>query len=221
MGKRKFFVNKLHHSSKRNYLKRMNNQKVKGMQIASKYGYDYWDGNRRYGYGGYKYIPGRWTSVAKKLIKNYSLNNNSHILDVGCGKAYLLYEIKLLLPKIKIYGFDISSYAIKKSKNIVRKNLFVHNAKNKFPYKDKKFDLVISLATLHNLSINELFSCIKEIERVAKKKYIMVESYNNFQELFNLQCWALTCKSFYSINDWNWIFKTNKYKGDFEFISFK
>lgn len=221
MGKRKFFVNKLHHSSKRNYLKRMNNQKVKGMQIASKYGYDYWDGNRRYGYGGYKYIPGRWTSVAKKLIKNYSLNNNSHILDVGCGKAYLLYEIKLLLPKIKIYGFDISSYAIKKSKNIVRKNLFVHNAKNKFPYKDKKFDLAISLATLHNLSINELFSCIKEIERVAKKKYIMVESYNNFQELFNLQCWALTCKSFYSINDWNWIFKTNKYKGDFEFISFK
>ena len=221
MGKRKFFVNKLHHSSKRNYLKRMNNQKVKGMQIASKYGYDYWDGNRRYGYGGYKYIPGRWTSVAKKLIKNYSLNNNSHILDVGCGKAYLLYEIKLLLPKIKIYGFDISSYAIKKSKNIVRKNLFVHNAKNKFPYKDKKFDLAISLATLHNLSINELFSCIKEIERVAKKKYIMVESYNNFQELFNLQCWALTCKSFYYINDWNWIFKTNKYKGDFEFISFK
>ena len=221
MGKRKFFVNKLHHSSKRNYLKRMNNQKVKGMQIASKYGYDYWDGNRRYGYGGYKYIPGRWTSVAKKLIKNYSLNNNSHIFDVGCGKAYLLYEIKLLLPKIKIYGFDISSYAIKKSKNIVRKNLFVHNAKNKFPYKDKKFDLAISLATLHNLSINELFSCIKEIERVAKKKYIMVESYNNFQELFNLQCWALTCKSFYSINDWNWIFKTNKYKGDFEFISFK
>ena len=221
MGKRKFFVNKLHHSSKRNYLKRMNNQKVKGMQIASKYGYDYWDGNRRYGYGGYKYIPGRWTSVAKKLIKNYSLNNNSHILDVGCGKAYLLYEIKLLLPKIKIYGFDISSYAIKKSKKIVRKNLFVHNAKNKFPYKDKKFDLAISLATLHNLSINELFSCIKEIERVAKKKYIMVESYNNFQELFNLQCWALTCKSFYSINDWNWIFKTNKYKGDFEFISFK
>ena len=221
MGKRKFFVNKLHHSSKRNYLKRMNNQKVKGMQIASKYGYDYWDGNRRYGYGGYKYIPGRWTSVAKKLIKNYSLNNNSHILDIGCGKAYLLYEIKLLLPKIKIYGFDISSYAIKKSKKIVRKNLFVHNAKNKFPYKDKKFDLAISLATLHNLSINELFSCIKEIERVAKKKYIMVESYNNFQELFNLQCWALTCKSFYSINDWNWIFKTNKYKGDFEFISFK
>ncbi len=221
MEKRKFFVSKLHHSSKRNYLKRMINQKVKGMNIASKYGYDYWDGKRPYGYGGYKYIPGRWRGVAKKLIKNYSLNNNSQILDVGCGKAFLLHEIKLILPDIKIYGFDISSYAISKSKNTVKKNLFVYNASKKFPFKNKKFDLAISLATLHNLNIDGLFSSIKEIERVAKKKYIMVESYNNYQELFNLQCWALTCRSFFSIKDWKWIFKTNKYKGDFEFICFK
>ena len=221
MEKRKFFVSKLHHSSKRNYLKRMINQKVKGMNIASKYGYDYWDGKRPYGYGGYKYIPGRWRGVAKKLIKNYSLNNNSQILDVGCGKAFLLHEIKLILPDIKIYGFDISSYAISKSKNTVKKNLFVYNASKKFPFKNKKFDLAISLATLHNLNIDGLFSSIREIERVAKKKYIMVESYNNYQELFNLQCWALTCRSFFSIKDWKWIFKTNKYKGDFEFICFK
>ena len=173
MEKRKFFVSKLHHSSKRNYLKRMINQKVKGMNIASKYGYDYWDGKRPYGYGGYKYIPGRWRGVAKKLIKNYSLNNNSQILDVGCGKAFLLHEIKLILPDIKIYGFDISSYAISKSKNTVKKNLFVYNASKKFPFKNKKFDLAISLATLHNLNIDGLFSSIKEIERVAKKKYIM------------------------------------------------
>ncbi len=221
MEKRRYFVNKLHHSSKRNYLDRMIKQKVKGMKIASKYGFDYWDGNRKYGYGGYKYIPGRWKDVAKKLIKTYSLNNNSRILDVGCGKAYLLYEIKLLLPKIKICGFDLSSYAISKAKNSIRKNLFVHNACNKFPFKNKEFDLVLTLATLHNLPIHCLFKSIKEIERVGKKKYIMVESYNNFQELFNLQCWALTCKSFFSIKDWKWIFKTNKYKGDYEFICFK
>ncbi len=221
MGNRKYFINKLHNSSKRNYLKRMMNQKVNGMKIASKYGYDYWDGERKYGYGGYKYIPGRWQEVAKKLITNYSLNNDSKILDVGCGKAYLLHEIKLLLPNIKIYGFDISGYAISKSKDTVKKNLFIHDANKKFPFKNKKFDLAISLATLHNLNINGLFSSIKEIERVAKKKYIMVESYNNYQELFNLQCWALTCKSFFSVKDWQWIFKTNKYKGDFEFICFK
>ena len=71
MGKRQYFVNKLHHSSKRNYLDRMIKQKVKGMKIASKYGFDYWDGNRKYGYGGYKFIPGRWTPIAQKLIKHF------------------------------------------------------------------------------------------------------------------------------------------------------
>ena len=74
----------------------MNNQKVHCMKVAKKYEFDYWDGNRKYGYGGYKYIPGRWTSVAKKIIKRYKLNNKSKILDIGCGKAFLLHEMKLI-----------------------------------------------------------------------------------------------------------------------------
>ena len=60
------FVTALHKATKRNYLKRMNDQKIKCMKVAKKYEYDYWDGKRKYGYGGYKYIPGRWTNVAKK-----------------------------------------------------------------------------------------------------------------------------------------------------------
>ena len=83
------FISKLHKSTKRNYLSRMINQKVKCMKIAKKYGKDYWDGDRKYGYGGYNYIPGRWKSVAKSLIRTYKLKKNSKILDVGCGKAFL------------------------------------------------------------------------------------------------------------------------------------
>ena len=85
-----------------------------------KYAYNYWDGNRKFGYGGYKYIPGRWQPVAKKLIKDFKLTNNSRILDIGCGKGYLLYELKLLLPKIKIIGIDISNYAIKNAKKEIK-----------------------------------------------------------------------------------------------------
>ena len=90
----------------------MINKKVFCMKIAKKYGKDYWDGPRKYGYGGFKYIPGRLTPVAK-LIKNYNLNNKSKILDVGCGKGYLLYEIKKIIPGAKIVGIDISKYALK------------------------------------------------------------------------------------------------------------
>ena len=213
-------VSKLHNATSRNYLARMQDQKVFCMKTAKKYGKDYWDGKRRYGYGGYKYMPGRWAKAAKKLIKIYKLKPGSKILDVGCGKAFLLFEIKKILPKIKIEGFDISKYAIREAKKFLKTGLYLYDGKKKFKYKKNYFDLVISMATLHNFEIDNLFNCIKEIERVGKKKYIMVESYKNNKELFNLQCWALTCDSFFSVNEWKWIFKHIGYSGDYEFIFF-
>ena len=215
------FISGLHNSTKRNYLSRMKDNKVYCMKEAKKYGKNYWDGKRRFGYGGYKYIPGRWKNVAKKLIKIYKLKAGSKILDVGCGKAFLLYEMLKLQPNLKIYGFDISSYAIKNS--IKNKNLkiFKHRAEKKFPFKSKEFDLVISMATLHNLKIFDLENSIQEIERVGKKKYIMVESYKNDRQLFNLQCWALTAETIIDTSSWKWLFKKAKYTGDYEFIFFK
>ena len=221
MGKVKNFISKLHNSTKRDYISRMVDNKVYCMKIAKKYDKEYWDGKRRFGYGGYKYIPNKWTNVAKSLIKNYKLNNNSSILDVGCGKAFLLYEIKKLLPKIKICGFDISKYALNSSKKEIKKNLFIHKAQNKYPFKNKQFDLVISLGCLHNQRIFDLETALNEIERVGKHGYVMLESYRNEKELFNLQCWALTCESFFDHDEWIWIYKKFGYRGDYEFIYFE
>ncbi len=214
------FVTKLHKSTSRNYLQRMMNEKVNCMKIAKKYGKDYWDGDRKFGYGGYKYIPGRWANVAKKLISFYKLKSGSKILDVGCGKSYLLYEMIKLEPNLKIQGIDISNYAINKAfkhKNIKLKN---HKAEKKYNFKKNYFDLVISLGTLHNLEIFNLEKALKEIQRVGKKKFIMVESYKNDKQLFNLQCWALTCQSFLNPKEWKWVFKNSNYTGDYEFIYF-
>ena len=220
MGKLKKIITSLHTSTNRNYISRMNDKKIKCMVKANKFDFDYWDGDRRYGYGGYKYIPGRWALAAKKIIKNYKLKPTSKILDVGCGKGFLLKEIKNLIPDIKIVGFDISKYAIKNSHPDIKKFIFYHNVKKKFPFRKKYFDLVISINTLHNLNIYDLSFSLRELQRVSRKKYLVVESFRNEKELFNLQCWALTCKSFFSPNEWKWIFKKNNYKGDFEFIYF-
>ena len=220
MGKIKNFISKLHNSTKRDYISRMVDNKVYCMKISKRYDKEYWDGKRRFGYGGYKYIPNRWTNVDKSLIKNYKLNNNSSILDVGCGKAFFLYEIKKLLPKIKICGFDISKYGLASSRKEIKKNLFVHKAQNKYPFKNKQFDLVISLGCLHNLKIFEIKKALNEIQRVCKKSYLMLESYRNEKELFNLQCWALTCESFFDQKEWIWIYNHFGYKGDYEFIYF-
>lgn len=216
----KKFITHLHTSTKRKYLSRMIDNKVYCMKEAKKYGKKYWDGNRRFGYGGYKYIPGRWAPVAKKLIKNYSLKKGSKILDVGCGKGFLLYEMLKIIPGLKIYGCDLSSYALKRNFKIDNLKVFKLDIKNKIPFKSKNFDLVLSINTLHNLKIFDLENAIKEINRVGKKKYIAVESFKNDQQLFNLQCWALTCQSFFSKDEWQWLYKKLKYSGDFEFIYF-
>jgi ubiquinone/menaquinone biosynthesis C-methylase UbiE len=210
-----------HKKTKRNYLERMVNKKIHCMNVARKFSFHYWDGLRKYGFGGYKYIPGFLAPIAKRLIKNYKLKNNSSILEVGCGKGYLLYEIKKILPGINISGFDISKYALKNSKIEVKEDLFYHYAQKKYPFRSKKFDLVISLNTLHNLKIFDLLKAVKEIERVGKKKFIVVESYKNAKHLFNLQCWALTAQSFFSNEEWIWLFKKFGYKGDYEFIYFE
>jgi|TARA_Y100000294_G_C8434342_1_gene288116 ubiquinone/menaquinone biosynthesis C-methylase UbiE len=199
----------------------MVDDKVNCMLKAKEYAFDYWDGNRRYGYGGYKYMSGRWKTVAELLIKNYNLTNNSSVLDVGCGKAFLLYEMKLLLPNLKISGFDISKHGLNDSKEEIKKNLFIHRAQDVYPFRDKQFDLVISLGCLHNLRIFDLKIALREIERVGKQGYVMLESYRNEKELFNLQCWALTCESFFDKDEWIWIYDQFGYKGDYEFIYFE
>ena len=199
----------------------MVDDKINCMLKAKEYEGDYWDGDRRYGYGGYKYLPGRWKPVAELLINNYNLDNNSSILDVGCGKAFLLYEMKLLLPGLKISGFNISKHGLENSKDEIRKDLFIHKAQDIYPFEDKQFDLVISLGCLHNLRIFELKIALQEIERVGKRGYVMLESYRNEAEQFNLQCWALTCESFFDKDEWIWIYNHFGYKGDYEFIYFE
>lgn len=213
-------ITPLHQRTQRNYIGRMNDDKIKCMGVAKRYEEDYWDGNRKYGYGGYRY-DGRQEAIAKKLIENYSLKDGAKILDVGCGKGFLLYEFKKLLPNSKVIGFDISNHALKNAKAEVKERLFKYQAQNHLLMEDNQFDLVTSITTLHNLEINNLKGSLQEIERVGKEKYIVVESYRNDEELFNLQCWALTCNSFFSPKEWRWLFEEFKYKGDYEFIYFE
>ena len=214
-------VTSLHLATKRDYLGRMNDSKVEAMIIAKQYGADYWDGDRKFGYGGYKYIPGRWASVARKLIALYELKAGSKVLDVGCGKSFLLYELQLLEPDLEIHGFDVSQYGLDHVHPDLKANLFIHRAQEVFPFKDDSFDLVISLGTLHNLHIYELEIAVAEIERVGKQGYIMVESFRSELEMFNLECWALTAESIMDTDEWKWAYQRFGFTGDYEFIFFE
>ena len=212
-------ITKNHTRTKRKYLERMVDNKIEAMRVARKYEFDYWDGDRRYGYGGYKYLDGYWTPIAKKIIKKFKLSNKSTILDIGCGKGFLIFEIKKILKDIKIEGIDISKYSIKNSKKEIKNCLKVADI-NKYKFK-KKYDLIISINTLHNLEIFQLTNVVRNIIKNSKNTYIAVEGYKNLKQLFNLQCWALTANTFFSKNEWIWFFKNLKYKRHLEIIYFE
>lgn len=207
------FLQSLHSSTKRDYLARMNSYKPECMRVAKQFCADYWDGDRKYGYGGYKY-DGRWAFIARIMTRHYDLGKGQLILDIGCGKGHLLHEINAI--GFECAGIDISIYAHENCKDEFR----LGNC-TKLPWPKEYFNFVYSINVLHNLGYKDLKKSIQEMVRVTKNKsYICVESYCNEEELCNLQCWALTCKSFYSPDDWLQIFEDNGYKGDYEFITF-
>ena len=215
------FVSELHKATRRDYIGRVTSaDKAECAKVAKEYGYDYWDGDRKYGYGGYRY-DGRWRSVAKKFTEHYQLMPGQKVLDVGCGMAHLLYELTQEVPGILVYGIDISQYALAHAKEEIRDRLQYGQAQE-IPFGDGEFDLVISLTTLHNLKVYELKQAVQEIERVSKgNSYIMVESFRNDREEVNMLYWQLTCASYYSVDEWEWLYREWGYTGDYSFIFFE
>lgn len=218
------FLSVVHKSTKRDYLARVNDPdfpKAVAAERAKKWDFDYWDGDRRINYGGYKYMPGRWEKVARAMADHYGIKPGDRILDVGCGKGFLLYDFTLVVPGVEVYGIDVSQYAIDNAKEEVRDRLTVGNA-TKLPWPDRHFDLVYSLNTLHNLHCYDLDPALREIERVSKRnKYICVESYRNEVEKTNLLYWQVTCEAFNTPEEWAWWFKQTGYTGDHSFIYFE
>lgn len=210
----------LHRRTERDYLGRMTDDKVACMLKAKEFELDYWDGDRRYGYGGYHY-DGRWKPVAEQLIAHYELGPDAAILDVGCGKAHLLYELQRLLPEAELHGFDVSRHGISTAPEPIRPHLRIHRAQDTYPWPDDSFDLVVSLGALHNLRLFDVQKALAEIERVGRRKFVMVESYRSEQELFNLECWALTAESLLDDEEWVWLYDRFAYTGDYEFIYFE
>jgi len=215
------FITKIHKKTKRNYVERVvRYDKAVCARIAKNFSRQYWDGDRKYGYGGFRY-DGRWQSVARDIAKHYHLKAGMKVLDVGCGKAFLLYDLMQAVPGLQCHGLDISPYALARAPKEIRPFLKKGKAQ-KLPYKNNSFDLVISITTLHNLYVYDLKKAVQEISRVSKKNaYIVVESYRNEREKANLLYWQLTCECFYTPQEWTWLYREFGYQGDYSFIYFE
>ena len=218
------FMSPLHKATKRDYIARVIDPeypKAKAAELAKKWDYDYWDGDRRICYGGYRYMPGRWAPVARSMIEHYDLKPGSKILDIGCGKGFQLMEFHNLMPELDLYGIDISEYAVGMAPDAVKNNIQVGNAIS-LPWPDHTFDFVYSFTTLHNLHNYDLDKALREMQRVGKgKEYLCVESYRNESEKANLLYWQVTCEMFCTPEEWEWWFRQTGYTGDYSFIFFE
>jgi len=217
------FISLVHKATTRDYLGRVNDPefpKAKAAGLAKQWDKDYWDGDRRTGYGGMKY-DGRWRKVADAMARHYQLKAGQKVLDVGCGKGFLMYDLMESVPGLEVTGLDVSGYAKKNAKPEIQNRIHEGHAK-KLPFQDREFDLVISINTLHNLECFDLDPALREIERVGRKnKYLCVESWRNEEEKANLLYWQFTCESFYTPKGWEWWFQKTGYSGDHSFIYFE
>lgn len=199
----------------RNLQERVESKSEEVRQIARKFDFDFFDGERKYGYGGFKYNPKYWSEVVVDISNFYKLPRNSRILDVGCAKGFMLYDFQNLSQGYELYGIDISEYAIKNSHPELQATLIPGNAKS-LPYEDNFFDLVISINTVHNLEVSDCVKALNEISRVSKNaSFITVDAFRNEQERERMYAWNLTAKTILSVSNWIEVFEEAHYEGDY------
>ena len=201
--------------AKRNLEKRAAEKTDEERGIARKFGKDFFDGDRRYGYGGYSYNSRFWEPVVPTFKEFYNLTGQSKILDVGCGKGFMLYDFKRFIPGITVAGIDISEYAIENAKKEVKQFLKVGDARE-LPFEDNSFDLVVSITTIHNLEREDCKKALRELERVsANSKFITVDAYFNDEEKKRMDMWNLTALTYMHAEEWKEFFKEAGYTGDY------
>jgi len=182
--------------------------------ISRKFDIEYFDGNRMYGYGGYNYHPRFWTETVKEFYDHYKMHDGYKILDVGCGKGFMMHDFLQLNPKLEVRGLELSNYAINNAKTEVV-NLIDQGNALELPYDSQSFDLIISINTIHNLNNDDLKKSLKEICRVSKNSFITVDAWRNDEEKKRMLQWNLTALSYMHVENWKKLFKEVGYDRDF------
>ena len=201
--------------AKRDVQKRGAEKTEEDRAIARQFGRDFFDGERRHGYGGFCYQPRFWQPVVPTFQQFYGLTAESSLLDVGCAKGFMLHDFAELIPGITVKGIDISYYAIENALNDIKPHIRTGDAK-KLYFEDNSFDLVISTNTIHNLEGDDLIMALQEIERVSRRNsFVTVDAYRNEEEKEAMYSWNLTAKTILSVQEWKSLFKEAGYTGDY------
>lgn len=201
-------------AAKRDITARAQQKTAEDRALAREFGRDFFDGERRHGYGGYRY-DGRWVPVAKRLVSHYDLQPGSKILDVGAAKGFLMHDVLQVLPGAEVRGIDVSEYAKANAYGDMAALIDIGSA-DRLPYPDKSFDLVVSINSIHNLPPDRCAMALREIERVSRAhKFVTIDAWRTEEERQRLLDWILTAETYMHVDDWKQLFDEVGYTGDY------
>ncbi len=197
----------------RNLSKRKEGQ-AQNRELAKQFGFEYFDGTREQGYGGYVY-DGRWVPIAKKIVEHFNLKAGDRVLDIGCAKGFLIKDLLDVCPGLQVQGMEISSYAIENCHPDVQGKI-IQGSADVLPFEDGSFQAVLCINVLHNLDRERCLKAVREIERVAGgRSYIQVDAYRNEAERELFMDWVLTAVTFGTPDFWRELFSEANYSGDY------
>jgi len=201
--------------AKRNLDERSQDKTADDRSIARQFGREFFDGNRRTGYGGFTYDPRFWQPVVPAFQKHYGLTDESSLLDVGCAKGFMLKDFAEAIPGMTVAGIDVSDYAIANAVEGMEHSVQVADARD-LPFEDDSFDLVVSVNTIHNLERVEVVDSLREIQRVSRRwSFVVVDAYRDATEKDRIDAWNLTALTVLSTDDWVDLFREAGYTGDY------
>ncbi len=201
--------------AKRDLAQRLEEKTEEDRKIARQFGQEFFDGDRKVGYGGHYYSERFWKPVVPDFVEFYDLQDGATILDVGCAKGFMLYDFKQYNPTFEIRGIDISEYAIANAKAEIKDFVQVASADD-LPFEDNSFDLVIAINTIHNLEKDACKKALKEMMRVSKKDAFTInDAYRNNEEKKRMNAWNLTGLTYMHTEEWKTFFQEASYTGDY------
>ncbi len=201
--------------AKRNVEERGQEKTEEDRRIARRFDREFFDGERRHGYGGFNYQPRFWQPVVPTLKEHFGLKSGDSLLDVGCGKGFMLHDLAALIPGIVVKGIDVSAYAIEHAIDDMKPHVQVADAVA-LPFADKSFDVVISINTIHNLDRAACARALREIERVARRgAFVTVDAYRDEAQRQRMLAWNLTAQTIMHVDEWKAFFAASGYSGDY------
>ena len=82
-----------------------------------------------------------------------------------------MHDLKVILPRIKIYGIDVSKYAKENSIMNIRKNIKIMNCKN-IKYKTNSFDGLVAINVVHNLILDQCKNQSKKYKEFLMERHL-------------------------------------------------